>query len=378
MDKGIVSSDEKQHLRPGKSGSFRGLIGIVLWVKNPSDFKERYNKMLESFFKRFKVYRKRQVYKSSEIGALFPGDREKILRAYRTLAHWLVRIPDLEINVYYLTLDLAELRARLAEGDSKKIEDLEKQKDAAKLITIYGERGKDAAQLVSVTDFMAKVREYFPIICACKLCTYLDLWDAHVILDGCKGERSHAWEDLVKKSNDFTIAFGGDLYNPFVSSSDLLVKWIDEELRQSGLPLNQNALERVLREWAEVTKDLDTKHIHVVHVSNQDLQFIQPLSKERIDAFEHTYARHPIFFIFREEINEKQRKAIEDSPRMNRILDLIFEKDGSLLWWDPHIYTKVIADGDVALVFGPNGEKEARFLIEAGAYPLKILQAKDI
>ena len=74
--------------------------------------------------------------------------------------------------------------------------------------------------------------------------------------------------------------------------------------------MNQNALGRVLKQWTGVTEDIDTERIHIVHLSNKDLQDIQPLSKERIDAFEHIYARHPIFFIFREEMNEKQRKEI--------------------------------------------------------------------
>lgn len=77
-------------------------------------------------------------------------------------------------------------------------------------------------------------------------------------------------------------------------------------------------------------------------------------------------------------MNEKQRKEIESSPRMNRILDLIYENDGSLLWWDAHIYTSVIAEGDVAIVFGENSLKEAEFLVKEGEYPIKIIKAENI
>ena len=163
-----------------------------------------------------------------------------------------------------------------------------------------------------------------------------------------------------------------------MAACDILVKWVDEELRESGLPLNQSALVRVLTQWNGVTEDIDTNHIHVVHLSNRDLPDIQPLSKEKIDAFEHIYARHPIFFIFREEMTEKQRKEIESSPRMNRIVDLVYKNDGSLLWWDPNIYTSVIADGDVAIVFGEKSLKEAEFLVKQGSYPIKIIKAEDI
>jgi len=70
--------------------------------------------------------------------------------------------------------------------------------------------------------------------------------------------------------------------------------------------------------------------------------------------------------------------AIENSPRMNSIADLIYEKDGSLLWWDPKIHTPIISDGDVAIVFGEAAQKEADFLIKQGGYPIKVMKAEEI
>jgi hypothetical protein len=210
------------------------------------------------------------------------------------------------------------------------------------------------------------------------LCSYLNVWDVQIVLDGCKGEKSFAWTELVSNCEDFSIAFNSGLYNPYLAACDLLVKWIDEELRECGLPLNQNALTRVLKEWTGVTVDINTEHVHIIHLGNKDLQDIQPLSKERMDAFEHLYARHPIFFVFREEPNEEQRIAIENSPRMNRIADLIYDSDGSLLWWDAKLHAPVIGEGDVAIVFGEKSLKEAEFLIEKGGYPLKIMKAEEI
>lgn len=333
---------------------------------------------MNSFFKAAKLTRKRKVYKSSAIGSLFPGNRERILKAYSQLARSLIKLPDVDINVYYLTLDLAELRARIAGEDVEKAKELEEQGSDAKLVNVYGEKGREGVKLESVTDFFAKVKEYFPIVCAWKLCSFLDAWDVQIVLDGCKGEKSQAWIELVDNCANFTIAFNSGLYNPFLGACDILVKWIDEELREHGLPLNQNALNRVLTEWKGVTADLNTQHIHIVHLSNKDLQNIQPLSKEKIDTFEHLHARHPIFFIFREEATEKQRIAIENSPRMNSIADLIYEKDGSLLWWDAKLHTSIIGDGDVAIVFGETAQKEADFLAKKGGYPLKIMKAEEI
>lgn len=378
MPKSIVCCDSKQHIRHGRSGTFHGLIGVTLVIGKPEEFRNQFDSILDSFFKGSKLLRKKKVYKSSEVGSLFPGKRGRVLKAYRQLSRSLIKLPDVDINVYYLTLDLGELRSRLAGEDPEKVKEIEAQGADAKLVNIYGEKGREGVVLSSVSDFFAKVKEYFPIVCAWKLCSYLNAWDVQVVLDGCKGEKSRAREELVSNCADFSIAFNSGLYNPFVAACDILVKWIDEELRESGLPLNQNALVRVLTQWNGVTEDLDTRHVHIVHISNRDLSAIQPLSKEKIDAFERIYARHPIFFIFREEMNEKQRKEIESSPRMNRILDLIYEKDGSLLWWDPHVYTSVLAEGDVAIVFGEKSLKEAEFLVKQGSYPIRILKAEDI
>jgi len=346
--------------------------------KEPPEFKKQYDDILNRFFKHNKLLRKRKVYKSSAIGSLFPGNREKILKAYEQLARSLIKLPDIDINVYYLTLDLAELRTRLAGDDQEMTKKLEAQGANAQLINVYGEKGREGVKLASVTDFFAKVKEYFPIVCAWKLCSFLNAWDVQIVLDGCKGEKSYAWTELVENCQDFSIAFNSGLYNPYLAACDILVKWIDEELREYGLPLNQNALNRVLKEWKGVTADLNTNHIHVVHLSNKDLQDIQPLSKEKIDAFEHRYARHPIFFIFREEPNEEQRIAIENSPKMDKIADLIYENDGSLLWWDTKLHTSVINEGDVAIVFGEKSLKEAEFLTKKAAYPMRILKIEEI
>lgn len=300
------------------------------------------------------------------------------MKAYGQLARSLIKLPDVDINVYYLTLDLAELRARIAGENAEKTKELEAQGADAKLVNIYGEKGREGVKLDSVTDFFAKVKEYFPIVCAWKLCSFLDAWDVQIVLDGCKGEKSYAWEELVEKCPSFTIAFNSGLYNPFLAACDILVKWVDEELRECGLPLNQNALTRVLTEWKGVTADLNTKHVHIVHLSNKDLQDIQPLSKEKIDSFEHLHARHPIFFIFREEVTEKQRTEIENSPRMNRIADLIYETDGSLLWWDAKLHATIIGEGDVAISFGENSLKEAEFLVKQGGYQIKIMRAEEL
>ena len=79
------------------------------------------------------------------MGPFFPGI-ERILKAYSQLARSLIKLPDVDINVYYLTLDLAELRARIAGEDVEKAKELEGQGADAKLVNVYGEKGREGVK----------------------------------------------------------------------------------------------------------------------------------------------------------------------------------------------------------------------------------------
>jgi len=165
MEQSIISCDSKQHIRHGRSGRFRGLIGVTLVARKPSEFREYYDKILGNFFKGAKLPRKKKIYKSSEIGSLFPGRRERIMKAYRQLARSFIKIPNVEINVYYLTLDLEELRARIAREDPKKTTELEKQGADAELITIYGEIGREGAKRSLLMISLQKLKS-ISLLCA--------------------------------------------------------------------------------------------------------------------------------------------------------------------------------------------------------------------
>jgi hypothetical protein len=156
MAKSIVCCDSKQHIRHGTVGTFHGLIGVTLIIKKPVEFKKQFDGILGSFFKSSKLLRKRKIYKSSAIGSLFPGNRERILKAYEHLARSLIKLPDVDINVYYLTLDLAELRERVAGNNMEKAKEFESQGAKAKLVNVYGEMGREGVKLASVTDFFLK------------------------------------------------------------------------------------------------------------------------------------------------------------------------------------------------------------------------------
>ena len=62
---------------------------------------------------------------------------------------------------------------------------------------------------------------------------------------------------------------------------------------------------------------------------------------------------------------------MENSPFMDLIHNRIFDKDGSLVWWTPDLYSRMIKKGDVAVVYGDNGVKEVLHL-QTLRYPIEI------
>lgn len=371
----VISADSKVHFRP-KAGRqpFRGVIGVALWVHDTAKFKAALNDAVETLFTDNRMERTKRVYCASEIASLFPGPPWKLRGLLRKLARALITIPETHINAYFLTLDLNELRERKISDDEareEKLRNLEAQGADAEIVQIYGEPGRDAMEYVSVSKFFEIVGQYFPVVCVHKLCAFLKISGEEILLDGCTGPRTRAWDGLVDSGNTVAILSGGDDYNPYVSVADILTRWIDEELRQGGLPLNQNAMTRVLREWKGVTSDLNTNHISIVHIGNEDLGDIKPLAKEPIERFLWTFARHPIFYVFLEESDKKERARLENSPFMDLIYNRIFDKDGSLLWWTPDLYSRMIKKGDVAVVYGDNGLQEALHLLTL-RYPIEI------
>ena len=323
----------------------------------------------------------RKVYKSSYIGTLFPGPSWAFRGILRKLVVKLLSIPDTHVTIYFLTLNLHELREKKIKdlkdkGEETDIIDLVEKGMDAKIIQIYGEPGREAMEYVSVKDFLELVSQYFPIICVSKLCSFLKLHGCDVIVDGCSGPRSRTWDELITSGNRITILSHGDEYNVFLSTADILVRWVDEELRQSSLPLNNTAVNRVMKEWTGVTREIDTSHIQVVHIGNRDLGSIKPLSKRTIGQSQTIFTRHPIYFIFQEDRNKEERSRIENSPLMTTISNRIYESDGSYHFWKPSKHARLVREGDVAVVYGENGLSEARKLLDL-KYPIEIWDVRE-
>lgn len=373
----VIASDSKLHYRPSSSGNpFRGLIGVTLGIKDPDSFKEKYIEIFEKFFEDNMIKKTREVYKAYEIAKMFPGTPTHIRGIFRKIVGQLFLIEDVNINVYYFTLNLHSIRRKKVEdflkvGITLSVEEIIEKGEDAKIIQLFGEPGSDALSYISMKGFFEKVSQYYPIICSHALTSYLSLQNCEILMDGCSGYETKAWRELIATNNTISIAPHGDEYNPFLSSCDLIVRWIDEELKQSRLPLNGSALERLLHDWYGMTRDIDTEHIRQIQIGNRDLATVKPISKKTMNYFEHIHRKHPTFYIFQENREESERKNVEMSPAMAVIINRVFSEDGSYCFWKPDKHARHIIEGDVAVIYGNSGFDEANRLKSLG-YPINV------
>jgi len=378
----IVATDSKLHFRPSVTGHpFRGLIGISLGISDPDDFRKRHEDMFSSFFIDNNVTPNRLIYKASEIARLFPGEPYEIRGILRKLVNQIFQFPEVVVNVYFLTLNLKLLRDKKVKDfeDSDKeinLEQLIEQSTEAEIIQMYGNPGEDELVYISVKELFEKVSQYFPVICSSQLCKFASLRKCTFVLDGCSGYETKALRDLTSSDNTILIAPHGDEYDPFINTSDIIVRWLDEELKQSHFPMNFSGVDSILHNWRGITDEIDTKHIKLVHLSNKDLDQIKPISRKTMGYFENIYRKHPVYYIFQESKEEDERERLVNSPAMDVIINRVYQKNGSYCFWKTKNHSRYVAKGDIAVVYGDNGLKEARKLIDM-LYPITIWDIRE-
>lgn len=375
----VLAADSKTHLRTWKSSdneekTFRGLIGTVLYIRKPKEFAKWYDSILEDLLQEFEIDRKRYIYKSSHIAKEFPGRPNNLIYFLNDFVRELFQL-DVDvlssISVYPLTLDIRALEDSLSPGakDDSPIHD-------RKIISAYGE---ERNRLISMSEFFKITTNYYPIVCVWKLSQVLNISLEEVLLDGCQGPVSKAWRELINNCNNISILYHGDEYSPFISSCDLLVRWIDETLKKSNQPLRQDSIEAILHDWDNVTKDIDTEHLYCHSIWNPDLSAIVPLSQRRIQRFEGIYARKPITFLVHEPRSKRfsDRAFFEESPAHTALVKDLYKSGGSYLWFDENTHKEIIHPGSRFLIWGEEGEQLASGLKNLG-FEIEVMTPEEL
>ena len=368
----IIAADSKSIRRSwetseGEKKSFHGLLGVSISVFKETNFKEKYESILDGVFEEHKIPRGERVYKGADIYRLFHR-RPRIADSFIfKVSQKVAQLQNIRINVFCTSINIDMQVSALLESEGRlpTDEDFEKA-HTKKIIPIYGvSSGK---RLITVSEFLKKIEGVYPAICAWKLTQVTGLKGQHFMLDFLEGEESQAWNQLVSE-NHVELVPKGDQCSAYISATDIMLRCIDSILEKRHLFLTKEHIGEILGVICgqEAMKD----QIHVHSIWNPDLDMIRPIVPRRIPS--ETFAKHPVIYIFNEKTGEKDQKnervEIENSPLMADIFSLAYSIDGGITFYDSEVSTRTISDGDYFVSYGPKGKSKFQEL-KKFKYPL--------
>jgi hypothetical protein len=168
------------------------------------------------------------------------------------------------------------------------------------------------------------------------------------LIDEFDGEETFSWKLL--SSIKPKIYYRGDMSNPLISTSDMILDFMDTNLR------NRKLQDQII---VEELKKLNLPGGKQYIGDSQDLHNITPISKQRINK-DHFRAR-PIYYLLFEQkppqldpISWNQTKVY--SGMFNFAVKNAFESDGCIKLYDPTSDYKFLNPQDCFIWHGDNGK----------------------
>ena len=328
-----MSADSKLIERGNAPNFFRACLGTCLGFSNPSDFPEKYNEKLEILCNRFEIHRERAILKSYDLAKECGDNREKYMEILTEFVSFLGK-NNVHINIAYTSLVLAKLPTG---------------------ITKYG-AGRSPSRKIGPIEFLQELNNYYPYIAAWIVSKSVMLRNTKIFLDNFEGEITNAWDEL-RAHHEIKILPRGDLCNPFISSADIVTKYVDEYLSLNRMTLNEDNIKSALLA-------ANIQNPHVFYVGHGHLPDIVPLIEKSINCQDY-YAR-PMTFVIKENLLEKENLYIESSPVYQKILSFAHEKRTGVRFFSSTEDHKRVQKGDYMIYLGKNGKDIVDFLNALG------------
>jgi len=355
----VIAVDSKRHIRTWPSGEFFASMGSCLSIDNTTTFNQLYNGIVDHLLSDFGLKRQRHTYSSYQLAHDF-GSRTPVFHTFLSdFTKNLLSSPGVKLTFFYTTLNTKRLEEEVADEEllSREDEEVSTQEEqripeTPKPIQIYGREGSPIKQ-ITAKEFLDTLDNYYVSICAWKLTDLTKIYNRNFILDGFEGEITDAWTHLTR-SNNVAVAFKGDQCNACVSAADLITRFADLRLKLWRFPIVKDALYRAFNALDD-TREL-SKKFFVKRIWNPDMRMIVPSINRPIDISLHVL--HPCIYLCKEENTAEERIRLENSPVFAEILDLAFERNGCVQFYEPKKHTPLMQEGDIFVVYGPEGKKE--------------------
>ncbi|MDD5617115.1 MAG: hypothetical protein PHH85_13045 [Candidatus Methanoperedens sp.] len=360
----IIAIDSKSINRnwensDGTKKLFHGLMGVSLSVFQLKNFKETYEAILTELFNKYRLPKEEHVYKSAQIFSIFAGRPYIADNFINDFATKMLQIKELRFNIFFTTLETKPLiQEKLKrEGKIPSPEDfLDLQ--SRRIVPIYGI--DSGVETVTVPEFLNRIENYYPIICAWKLTEITKIKGQNFLVDFFEGEESQAWNELVTYNTVNTVA-KGDNCNAYISAADMILRAIDRRLIRSKKLLVENDLREVV---SNLTSEDYPDNVNVIRIWNPDLHYIKPIKPIQIQN--KFFVKHPIIFIFNENDTKGERKELENSPMMVELYNRAYELNGGIIFYESGFSTSLMRDGDWFVSYGTKGSDTYKRLKKMG------------
>ena len=328
----LFSGDSRSFLRGRGKSLFRGCIGCCLGFEDPKAFRKEYENFMTSFLDENSIQTTRIVHKSYDVSRIFGDEREGFLDFLERFALF-VDSQDVRINVVYSTLN----PSKLTEG-----------------VKLYGSSSFPVKK-IPFMQFLNLIDDYFVYISVWKVLRISQFSQVKILLDDMQGEITNSWNELVKR-NIVNVVPRGDSCNCYISSADIIARFVDEKLKKQKLRLQETDIKKVLR-------DINvTESPNVIYVGHPDLKDIVPVVQRKLPL--QRYYTRPMVFVLKEGTIDVEKEYIEESPHWEKLLAFASLHDTGIKFLDYKKDRKVLRDGDFLVYIGDKGKEQAKYLIE--------------
>jgi len=333
------------------------LIGVSVQIDNDSEFKLKYEKAMSKFLKKCKIKQEKKVYCASDLYGKFFNELGLGHEDFRDTLKDLVTelCDDSFVTVFYATCNTV----RYPE------------------VTVFlGDASLGKTRQIPTMEFMRDwLSQYYVYVSAWKLTKCLKTRSKNFLLDGFRGPITESWMDL-SGNNNVEIVNLGDECNAFVSTADLLARYIDEAL--GPFKINQETIENI---------GLKSKEYHVHYCFHNDLADLIPLyegvrSKTGRQIDFANFWKKPTIYILKEEsgIIREDTDWLRKTPFFNAVCNMAFDIDGSIKFYNKD-EDKLLSSGDKFVYYGPKGKEKAeemKKITEGLGIDIEIIYSRDL
>jgi hypothetical protein len=340
---GIVAFDTKE-FRRGIDKAFFAPIGVSLTIDDAAEFRAVYDQALDELFPKFKQVRERKVYSTYEL-----IEKWGLPKTVAFVEMFLNKIQHLvkKMGVYYTILPPTKVPR----------------------VKKYGADGR--VKEVETVEFLRELNPYYVYCCAWRYAqTMLNQGDK-LLLDNFEGKVTDAWMELAQSCKGrFWVYPHGDRCSPPISAADMMVALVDYRLYRNKKKLDSLGIATV---FSGAPFEITPMFIGQPHLSK-----LSPKTNRMINLTE--YYKRPIIFILLEKLelikSEAERRMFERSPLMNSVMNMSFEMDCPIKYFDPVKDSDIISDGDILVCIGGKAEADAKVL--KNLFDIQIVSMKDL